>query len=85
VATDGFTSDLVAKLLQVGARIRVGEPDAHRGLQEHQVGLCIWLKVFSKLKQKHQHTTTVLLLLQLKLLVLNPSSACLCSRSSCSI
>ena len=40
---DGFTGDLVAKLQQVGARVGVGEADAHRGLQEHQVGLCMHL------------------------------------------
>jgi len=34
------TGDLVTKLQQVGACVCVGEPNAHRGLQEHEVGLC---------------------------------------------
>ena len=48
----GFTGDLVAKLLQVGARVGVGEADAHRGLQEHQVGLCMHL-VYSFQQTEH--------------------------------
>jgi hypothetical protein len=35
-----FTGDLVTKLVQVGACVGVGEADADRGLQEHEVGLC---------------------------------------------
>ena len=51
-----FTRNLITKLQDVGACVCVGESDAHRGLQEHQVGLCGSLS-FSKLKRKHHHST----------------------------